>query len=387
MRSATSASTGDTMSERVPQADPRAGYRAHQAAIDAAIRRVLDSGHYILGGEVAAFERELAAYIGCGHCVGLASGTDALIAAVRLLDPGPRDHVITVAHTSVATVAAIEAAGAIPLLIDVEPATLTLDPRELAQVLEHPPGPIVAIIAVHLYGHPADMEAVLPLARTHGVPVIEDCAQSHGATLQGKRLGSLGAMGAFSFYPTKNLSALGDGGALVLDDPDTCERLRAYRQYGWKTPQISELAGTCSRLDELQAAILRAKLTHLDEDNGRRRQIARLYQERLEGLPLSTPLERPGAQSVFHQYVVRTPARDALRRALERRGVGTGIHYPLPVHLQPAYRGRLQLGPSGLPHTEQAAREVLSLPIYAQLSEEQLEHVIRAISAACREIF
>jgi dTDP-4-amino-4,6-dideoxygalactose transaminase len=375
------------MSESLPQADPQAGYLAHQDAIDAAIQRVLASGRYILGSEVACFEEELAGYIGCRHGVGLASGTDALIAALRALDPGPEDYVITVSHTSVATVAAIETARARPLLIDVEPATLTLDPGELAEVLAAPPGRIAAIIAVHLYGQPADMEALLPLARRHGVPVIEDCAQAHGATVGARRVGSLGDMGAFSFYPTKNLGAIGDGGALVLDDPGTCERLRAYRQYGWKTPQVSELAGTCSRLDELQAAILRVKLVHLDEDNARRRQIAAAYQAGLEGLPLTTPAERPGTQSVFHQYVVRTPAREALRQGLQRRGVGTGIHYPVPVHLQPAYRGRSRWGPSGLVRSEQAAREVLSLPMHPQLSQAQVERVITAVREVCSEIF
>jgi dTDP-4-amino-4,6-dideoxygalactose transaminase len=374
------------MSDTVAQTDPRASYLAHQDAIDAALRRVLASGRYILGDEVAAFERELARYIGSRHCVGLASGTDALIAAVRMLAPAPKDHVITVSHTSVATVAAIEAAGAAPLLIDVEPDTLTIDPVELSEVLEHPPGHIAAIIVVHLYGHPADMDTLLPLARRHGVPLIEDCAQSHGATLAGKRVGSLGDMGAFSFYPTKNLGAMGDGGALVLDDPERCECLRAYRQYGWKTPQISELAGTCSRLDELQAAILRAKLVHLDEDNARRRLIATAYRAGLQGLPLAHLPERPGARSVFHQYVVRSSARDALRALLSRLGVGTGIHYPVPVHLQPAYRGRIALGPSGLAHSEHAAREVLSLPIYPQLPPEQVDHVITAVKDACREI-
>jgi dTDP-4-amino-4,6-dideoxygalactose transaminase len=370
----------------VPQADPRAGYIAQRADIQAAIARVLDGGHYILGEEVTAFEREFADYIGRAHCLGVASGTDALIGALRALEPAPHDYVITASHTSVATVAAIELAGARPLLIDIDESTFALDPEELGQVLAHPPGRIAAIIAVHLYGLAADMQAILPLARRHGVPVIEDCAQSHGARLGPTRLGSLGEMAAFSFYPTKNLGAIGDGGAILVEDPRLYERLRAYRQYGWSATRVSQSVGACSRLDELQAAILRVKLAHLERDNARRRQIAACYQERFGPLPLILPRLRPDALPVFHQYVVRTSHRDELREGLERRGVNTNIHYPVPVHLQPAYCGRVTLGPSALPRTEQAAREVLSLPMYPQLSDQQIERVCSAVSAACRAI-
>jgi dTDP-4-amino-4,6-dideoxygalactose transaminase len=370
----------------VPQTDPKAAYTAQPADIHAAIARVLDSGRYILGAEVSAFEREFAEYIGQRHCVGVASGTDALVCAVRALDPLPSDYVITVSHTSVATVAAIELAGAKPLLIDIDPTTFTLDSEELARVLERPPGRVAAIIVVHLYGQAADLEAILPLARLHGVPVIEDCAQSHGARLGPKRLGSLGEMAAFSFYPTKNLGAIGDGGAILLEDSRLYERLRAYRQYGWRTPQVSELPGLCSRLDELQAAILRARLPRLDQENARRRQIAARYNESFKGLPLRLPLVRSDAQPVFHQYVVRASKRDSMCQALERRGVNTGIHYPIPVHLQPAYRGRVALGPSGLPESERAAHEVLSLPMYPQLSDQQVERVCTAVNEASREM-
>jgi dTDP-4-amino-4,6-dideoxygalactose transaminase len=370
----------------VPQTDPKAAYTARQADIDAAIARVLDSGRYILGAEVASFEREFAGFIGRKYCLGVASGTDALVAAVRVLDPAAHDYVITASHTSVATVAAIELAGARPLLIDIGAAGYALDPEELARVLEHPPGRIAAIILVHLYGHPADSAALLALARRHGVPVIEDCAQSHGAQLGSQRLGSLGGLAAFSFYPTKNLAAIGDGGAILVDDPDRYERLKAYRQYGWKTRQVSDFPGVCSRLDELQAAILRVRLLWLDEENARRRQIADRYRQGLAELPLGAPPIEPDALPVFHQYVVRTPKRDALRLVLERRGVNTAIHYPVPVHLQPAYRGRLSIGPSGLARSERAALEVLSLPMYPQLSDPQVERVITAVRAACREL-
>jgi dTDP-4-amino-4,6-dideoxygalactose transaminase len=367
----------------VPQTNPKAAYTACRTDIDAAIARVLDSGRYILGHEVAAFELEFARYIGPKYCLGVASGTDALTGAVRALDPAAEDYVITASHTSVATVAAIELAGARPLLIDIGASAYSLDPEELAQVLARPPGRIAAIIAVHLYGQPADIHAILAVARRHGVPVIEDCAQSHGAQLGAQRLGGFGEMAAFSFYPTKNLAAIGDGGALLVDDPARYERLAAYRQYGWKTRQVSEFTGACTRLDELQAAILRTRLPRLDEDNARRRQIAARYQENFAGLPLSCPVVAPDALPVFHQYVVRTPKRDALRLALEQRGVNTAIHYPVPVHLQPAYQGRVALGPSGLARSEQAAREVLSLPMYPQLSDPQVERVIKAVREAC----
>jgi dTDP-4-amino-4,6-dideoxygalactose transaminase len=370
----------------VPQTDPKAAYAARQADIDAAIARVLDSGRYILGAEVTSFEREFADFIGRKYCLGLASGTDALVAAVRALDPAAQDYVITASHTSVATVAAIELAGARPLLIDIGASSYALDPEELARVLERPPGRIAAIILVHLYGHPADSAALLALARRHGVPVIEDCAQSHGAQLGSQRLGSLGELAAFSFYPTKNLAAIGDGGAILVDDPERYERLKAYRQYGWKTRQVSDFPGVCSRLDELQAAILRVRLPRLDEENARRRQIADRYRQGLAELPLGAPPIEPEALPVFHQYVVRTPKRDALRLGLERRGVNTAIHYPVPVHLQPAYRGRLSIGPSGLGRSARAALEVLSLPMYPQLSDGQVERVITAVRAACHEL-
>lgn len=372
--------------QQVPQCDPGAGYAAEHTAVDAAISRVLRSGRYILGEEVASFEKEFADYVGRKHCVGVASGTDALVASVRMLDPAPDHYVISVSHTSVATIAAIELAGARPLLIDISPTTLTLDPEELRQVLERPPGKIAAILVVHLYGQPADMDAILSLAHRHGVPVIEDCAQSHGARLGEQTLGTLGRIATFSFYPTKNLGALGDGGAVLVDDPGLAERLRGYRQYGWTTPQMAEFRGTCSRLDELQAAILRVRLPQLNQQNERRRAIAARYTSAFADLPLCTPWVPSRAHAVYHQYVLRTPRRDALRAALQRLGVGTGIHYPTPVHLQPAYHGRVATGPAGLEHSERAASEVLSLPMFPQLSDAQIEFVIRAVREACVDL-
>lgn len=372
------------MSETVPQSDPKAAYLAQRREIDAAVARVLAGGWYILGEEVAAFEREFAAYIGVRHCIGVANGTDALVLALRAIGVEREDYVVTVSHTAVATVAAIELAGAKPLLLDIDPARFTLDPDELARVLASPPGRIAAILPVHLYGQPADLDAILPLARRHGVRVIEDGAQCHGARLGGRRAGSLGDIAAFSLYPTKNLGALGDGGILVTDDDALAERLGALREYGWRTRYVSDLAGMNSRLDELQAAILRVKLAALDADNARRAAIAERYDAALADLPLVLPARAPGASHVFHQYVVRSPRRDALREALRANGIGTNIHYPVPVHLQPAYRGRVALGASGLAESERAAREVLSLPMFPQLEEAQAMRVVAALRQAAR---
>jgi len=363
----------------IPQTDPKAGYLAQRRAIDAAIARVLEGGRYILGEEVAALEREFAAYIGVRHGVGVGSGTDALALALRAIGVMPEDYVVTVSHTAVASVAAIELAGARPLLVDIDPATFTMDAAELARVLAAPPGRIAAIVPVHLYGQPADLDAILALAGRHGVRVVEDCAQSHGARQGESRAGSRGDLAAFSFYPTKNLGALGDGGMVVTGDEALAERLRALREYGWRERYVSDIAGANSRLDELQAAVLRVKLGRLDADNARRAALAAAYDRGLAGLALGLPVRRAGASHVFHQYVVRSPARDALRDALARRGIGTNIHYPVPVHLQPAYRGRLAIGPSGLGESERAAREVLSLPLYPELGEDALAEVVAAL--------
>jgi hypothetical protein len=374
------------MSEQpIPQADPHAGYRAHRAAIDAAVARALDSGRYILGPEVAAFEREFAAYIGCRHAVGVASGTEALVLALKALDLGAEDYVATVSHTAVATVAAIELAGLKPLLIDIDPQTFTLDPARLAAALAHPPtgskgGRIAAVIPVHLYGLGADMTAILDLARQYGFHIIEDCAQSHGAWLGGKRLGAIGDLAAFSFYPTKNLGAIGDAGAVLTNDAALATRLAELREYGWRQRYVSDRIGTNSRLDELQAAILRVKLRHLDGDNARRQAIAGAYDDRLRWCAgIALPQRRAQATHVFHQYVLRSAERDALQAALKARGIGTNIHYPLPVHLQPAYQGRIAIGAGGLGESERAAREVLSLPMFPELADDRVARVIAAL--------
>jgi dTDP-4-amino-4,6-dideoxygalactose transaminase len=359
--------------------DPRAAYRAQRAAIDAAVARVLESGRYILGEEVSAFEREFAAYIGVRHGLGVASGTDALVLALKALEVANGDYVATVSHTAVATVAAIELAGARPLLVDIEPATGTMDPGALERALAAAPGPVAAIIPVHLYGQPADLDAILALARRHGARVVEDCAQSHGARLGTARTGSMGDLGIFSFYPTKNLGALGDGGMVVTDDDALADRLRALREYGWRERYVSDIPGMNTRLDELQAAILRVKLGRLEADSARRVAIADLYDRGLARLPLALPRRRAGASHVFHQYVVRSAERDRLRRDLASRGIGSTVHYPVPVHLQPAYRGRVALGPSGLGESERAAREVLSLPLYPELADTAVAKVVSTL--------
>jgi dTDP-4-amino-4,6-dideoxygalactose transaminase len=369
-------------SSSIPQADPRAGYRAHHAEIDAALARMLEGGRYILGPEVDAFEREFAAYIGTRHGIGAASGTEALVLALKALDLGPDDYVATVSHTAVATVAAIELAGAKPLLIDIDPATYTIDPAKLEAALAKPPGHVAAVIPVHLYGLGADMNAIGALAQQHGLRIIEDCAQSHGAFLDGRRVGGIGDLAAFSFYPTKNLGGIGDGGAVLTNDAALASRLKELREYGWRQRYISDRTGMNSRLDEMQAAILRVKLRYLDGDNARRQAIAGIYDYGLrwcEGIGL--PARRHGGTHVFHQYVLRCRDRDALQAALKSRGVGTNIHYPVPVHLQPAYKDRVAIGPGGLGISERASREVLSLPMFPELGEDQAARVVAALKA------
>jgi dTDP-4-amino-4,6-dideoxygalactose transaminase len=356
-------------------ADPGAGYLAYKDEIDAAVRRVLGSGWYILGQEVAAFEEEFARYLGARYAVGVGSGTDALHLALRACGVGPGDAVITVSHTAVATVAAVELAGAAPVLVDIDSRSFTLDPGRLEEAVAEHRGRLKAIIPVHLYGHPADMPAVMDVARRHDLTVIEDCAQAHGAALAGRKVGTWGHLAAFSFYPTKNLGALGDGGAVVTNDPRTAERARLLREYGWRERYRSEVAGMNTRLDELQAAVLRVKLRHLDRENARRRELARLYDAALSATPLLLPQVRGDAEHVYHLYVVRGRRRDDLRAFLKARAVGTAVHYPEPVHLQPAYRGRVALGGGRLPETERACREILSLPMYPQMTDAQAEYV------------
>jgi dTDP-4-amino-4,6-dideoxygalactose transaminase len=363
------------------QSNPKANYLAHETEIRSAVARVLESGWYILGGEVAAFEKEFAAFLGARHTVGVGNGTDAIAIALRACGLGPGDAVITVSHTAVATVTAIELTGATVVLTDIEPETFTLDVNQLEETIRESVSKkmrLKAVVPVHLYGHPADMPTIMEIARRHGLQVIEDCAQAHGATIGGKVCGTWGDAAAFSFYPTKNLGALGDGGAVATNDPALAEKISLLREYGWKN-RISQCAGLNSRLDEMQAAILRVKLKYLSAENSRRREIAKLYDNSLSGGKFRLPEIKSGVEHVFHQYVIRTPQRDRLKTFLEQRGVGAAIHYPVPVHLQPAYQSRLFIPKTGLPQTEKAAREILSLPMHPQLSEAEAKQVADAM--------
>jgi len=365
-------------------ADPLAGYRAHEEEIWLAVALVLAGGNYILGPEVTAFEQELASYLGAGFSVGVATGTDALRLALMVCDVRPGDGVISVSHTAVATIVAIESAGAVPILVDVDPATQTLDPDRLEDAVNECTKSssvlrVKAILPVHLYGHPADLPAILDIASRSGLVVIEDCAQSHGARIGGIHTGKFGAASGFSFYPTKNLPALGDAGAVVTDSRALAERVRRLREYGWQRRYISEVPGTNSRLDELQAAILRVRLKSLDAENERRREIAAIYSERLRQLPLVLPTAGGNVRHVYHQYVVQTESRDALREFLNSSGIKTLIHYPTPVHWQPAYRGRVRIHRGGLGQTERLSARILSLPMHPFLTESQVMRVTEEI--------
>lgn len=369
-----------TSAIRIPQANPRAAYLAHRDDIDAAVLRTLDSGRYILGPETEAFESEFSRWAGTGYAVGTGSGTDALHLGLRAAGIGSGDEVITVSHTAVATVAAIELAGATPRFVDIDPQTFTMDPVRLQERLS---ARTKAVIPVHIYGHPADMDAILEIARSRGLVVLEDCAQAAGAMYKGQRVGTLGDMGAFSFYPTKNLGAIGDAGALLTGNPVLAEKARALRQYGWRTRYLSDLPGMNTRLDEVQAAILRVKLRHLNAENGRRDAIASRYQDTLEGnreivSPPNTARSDAQGQHAWHLYVIRSRRRDELQAFLADRAIGTLIHYPMPVHLQPGY-SRLRAG--SLAETERAAREILSLPLWPEMSDAE----VTAVCSALRE--
>jgi dTDP-4-amino-4,6-dideoxygalactose transaminase len=366
----------------VLQTSPLGVYLSLKDAIDEAVAAVLGSGQYILGPQTTAFEGEFAACVGTRQAVGVASGTDALVLALKAVGVGPGLAVVAPSHTATATVAAIELAGGLPVLIDIAPGGYTLDPDELERVIADPPAPLGAILAVHLYGHPADMDRVLALAGEAGLPVVEDACQAHGAQWNGRRVGGIGAVGAFSFYPTKNLPAFGDGGMVVTDDETIAERVRALRQYGWRERYVSDFPGFNSRLDELQAAILRVGLPRLDAWNRRRREVAQAYDRALAGAGLTLPETDPRATHVYHQYVIQCDDRDGLRRRLAEQGVGTAIHYPAPVHRQPAYAGRVPTGPSGLGQTDRAADRILSLPMHPTLTDAEVERVVLAINGA-----
>lgn len=366
--------------ENVIFADPLSTYHAQKEEIDAAVLRVLSKGLYILGDEVRQFEEEFAAWCGTAHAVGLGNGTDAVQLALRCFGIGPGDLVATVSNTAVATVAAIELTGATPILIDVDAATFNMDIKGLEEAVLIHGTRLKAIIAVHLFGHPAAMVEILRIANAAGLVVIEDCAQAHGAKINGRRVGSWGHAAAFSFYPTKNLGAFGDGGALVTNDNDIAKQARKIRQYGWEQRYISLAPGMNTRLDEIQAAILRVKLRKLDEQNGKRREIAASYRQsmgNLQGIILPTEVE--GCHHVYHQYTTRLQDRDRMLQYLTKEGIGTAVLYPQPIHQQAAYQDRLLLPPQGLPITERLATEILCLPVHPLLEHPQITRVSDAV--------
>jgi dTDP-4-amino-4,6-dideoxygalactose transaminase len=349
--------------------------------IDGAIRRVLDENIFILHREGEAFEREFASYLGVERVVGVGSGTEAIHLALRALGVGEGDEVLTVSHTAVATTVAISSTGATPVFVDIDPESFEMDTTLLAGKLT---ARTKAIVPVHLYGHPFEVEPVLAFAKANGLKVVEDAAQAHGAQYQGQTVGTFGDAAAFSFYPTKNLGAYGDGGAIATNDAALADRLVMLRNYGWEAGRryYSLLRGVNSRLDELQAAILRVKLAHLDEGNDRRRALAELYGELLAGVPgITLPIEQPWAHHVYHLYVIRVAGegrRDALQQHLRGQQIGSQIHYPEPVHLQAAY-SEMGYAPGALPETERACGEILSLPFYPELSHEDARRVAAEI--------
>jgi dTDP-4-amino-4,6-dideoxygalactose transaminase len=365
----------------ISQASPLANYLSNRTALDEAIHRVLSAGRYILGEETAAFERQFADYIGVPYAVSVGNGTEALHLALRALGIGPGDEVITVSHTAVATVAAVEMSGATPVLVDIRPEFYTMDPALLERARS---ARTKAIVPVHLYGQSCDLEQITSFAKTHDLFVVEDCAQSHGALYREHRTGTWGHAAAFSFYPTKNLGALGDGGAITTRDPCLYEELRALRQYGWDDSRISQCPGWNSRLDELQAAVLRVKLVRLEENNERRIQIARTYDRLLSGVSeLILPSLIPGTTHVYHQYVVRCAdplVRNRLMAHLSGRGIQTAVHYPVPVHLQPAYVHRFP-GSQVLPVTEEVCAKILSLPLFPELTDEEIGRVATSVAS------
>jgi len=361
-------------------ANPQASYISHKKELEQAVLQVLESGWYILGSQVNAFEEKFAKFLGVKHCIGLASGTDAVHFALRICGVEAGDAVITVSHTAVATVSAIDWLGAKPVLVDIEAETYTIDTQKVIDTLKlNPRGKIKALIPVHLYGHPAGMEALGEIAGQYEIKLIEDCAQAHGSKISEKYAGSMGDCGAFSFYPTKNLGAFGDGGAIVTNDDNLAEKLRKMQQYGWKQRYISEDSGYNSRLDEIQAAILNTKLNWLAENNLRRRRIAETYRQGLADLPLHLPVESPGYFHTYHQFVIRYEKREELRKYLEKRGIIAGVLYPVPIHLQPGYKDRVEIGAGGMEVTETICRQILCLPIYPELTDEQIGEIIGCI--------
>ena len=368
----------------LPICDLARQYQTLKPDIDTAVASVLASGHYIMGPNVKAFEQELAAYLGSSHAIAMNSGTDALHLALRALEIGPGDEVITTAFTFAATSEAIGMVGATPVLVDIDPATFNLRADQVARALTERTR---AILPVHLYGQPADMGPLLDLAASRGVAIVEDCAQSIGATWSApgqaaRKTGTIGTIGCFSFFPTKNLGTAGDGGMCVTDDPRLAERLRMLRSHGWKRKYYQEILGVNSRLDDIQAAILRVKLPHLDAWNLARRRLAARYDQLLTDLPgVVVPGKLPDTVPVYHQYTVRVRGRDRVAASLKEAGIETQVYYPYPLHLLPIHAGLGRLEGS-FPEAERACREVLSLPMFPEMTDSEQDSVVLAVKAA-----
>ncbi len=365
---------------RIPFLDLRAAYLELKTEVDDAISRVLASGWYILGPEVEAFEAEFAEYCEANYAVGVANGLDALHLALRALDVGAGDEVIVPSNTYIATWLAVSQCGASPVPVEPDEQTFNIDPSLIEAAITPRTR---AILPVHLYGQPADLDPILSVAREHGLYVLEDGAQAHGARYKGKRLGAHGDAVAWSFYPGKNLGAMGDGGAITTNDPQIADRIRVLRNYGSREKYANEVQGVNSRLDPLQAAVLRVKLAHLDEWNARRRAVAERYRKDLFGVGLNLPYVPDWAEPVWHLYVIRHPRRDALQQALEEAGVGTLIHYPIPPHCQDAYR-QSGLAKGAFPVAESLADQMLSLPIGPHMTGDQLEIVTSLVAASSK---
>jgi dTDP-4-amino-4,6-dideoxygalactose transaminase len=364
------------MSSPLPFVDLAAQRAAIANEVNAAIRGCLERNDWILGNDVAAFEEEFATYCGTASAIGTDSGLSALELTLRALEIGSGDEVVTAANTFIATALAITAAGATPVLVDAEPATLNLDPALLQDAI----GPRTkAVMPVHLYGQPADMDAITSIGDRNRLVVIEDACQAHGARYEGRRAGSLGQAGAFSFYPSKNLGAYGDGGAITTNDEELADRLQLLRNYGQRRKYVHDVQGFNRRLDTLQAAVLRVKLRRLDGWNDARRRCAELYTELLSEQDVVVPVHQPTVEHVWHLYVIRVRERDALQTFLGERGIETGIHYPVPIHLQPAFR-HLGYARGDFPVAERMADEALSLPMFAELQDYQIHSVVAAIN-------
>jgi dTDP-4-amino-4,6-dideoxygalactose transaminase len=356
----------------VPFLDLTRQFRRIEGEILSAQKRVLEKGCFVLGEEVSSFEEEFAGYCGVRYGIGVGSGTDALFLALKAANIGKGDEVITVSHSFIATAIAISQTGAKPIFVDIDPEFYTMDPNALEDFLKkRKRRRVKAILPVHLYGHPAEMDAIMDIANRYHLTVIEDACQAHGAEYQGRKTGSFGCMACFSFYPTKNLGAYGDGGMVVTNDKRYDERMRLLRRYGEKRKYEHVLKGWNSRLDEMQAAILRVKLKYLDQWNGERRKKALMYKRMFEGTEMRCPSEKEQARHVYHLFVIRTKKRTALREFLKEKGIETLIHYPVPIHLQKAY-AELGYRRGVLPVTEKVAHEVLSLPFYPELSSEEM---------------